>query len=448
MLTSRGLVVVGAMVLVIVGVVWWRRPPVAAPKADDGAPPRLTPATSSSPFAGTASCAGRSCHGSLDAIERATSWQMEYTLWVQHDPHTRAYRTLHEPLAQEIARRLGLPRGAHEAAACLSCHTQPAASGPIQDSVDAASIRRERAAGVGCEACHGTAPRWLDAHLTKEWQTKSAEEKFREHGLVPLGDPAALVKACAGCHVGAPPGNGAPVRDVNHDLIAAGHPRLAFEASAFVANLPPHWKPRPRNENQLWAAGQVVSAAAALELLKHRTTAVWPEFAEYDCTACHHDLQEPTWRRPLGRRGALAWGTWYFSMPRWLAGAAGATGTPALDELKRIMAKPRPARDVAVEKIDAALVELRRLHAPVNAWDGGGPFALGKIQGLLMSDNVTSWDEAEQLYLAFVALNQTAKDTALGERLKSLLDVRALPPGYATPRGDVDPRSIVRRLRE
>jgi hypothetical protein len=42
--------------------------------------------------------------------------------------------------------------------------------------------------------------------------------------------------------------DGKPWRDVNHDLIAAGHPRLSFELSAFMATMPPHWTAhrRPR----------------------------------------------------------------------------------------------------------------------------------------------------------------------------------------------------------
>jgi hypothetical protein len=379
--------------------------------------------------------------------DRPTSWQMEAALWIQRDPHTRAYQVLFDPLAKEIASRLGLAGGAHEAPACLSCHTQPAAVALSKVSGEAASIRRERAMGVGCESCHGNATRWLDEHLTRDWATRSAADKFREHGLVPLGDPATLVKTCAGCHVGAPPGKDMPARDVNHDLIAAGHPRLAFEASAFLANLPAHWKPKRRNENQLWAVGQAVSAEAALELLKHRTKEVWPEFAEYDCSACHHDLQASTRRQLLGRKGAMAWGTWYFSMPRWLAGDAGLKGTSSFDQLRQAMEKPLPSREAVVERIDAALAEVRRVHAAVSQWDASGPFALEKIQSLLKSDSAATWDEAEQRYLGLLALNQSAKDATLVERLQSLLEMRALPVGYSTPRGDFNPVEFARRLK-
>src|SRR5207249_2939948 len=126
---------------------------------------------------------------------------------------------------------------------------------------------------------------------------------------------------------------GLPSRDVNHDLIAAGHPRLNFEFGAFLANLPPHWKekthkPEECHNARTWAVGQVVAAQAALELLADRADPKkekpWPEFAEYGCYACHHDLGEPSWRQQRGyggrTPGALPWSNWYFAMPRLLAG--------------------------------------------------------------------------------------------------------------------------------
>src|SRR5439155_17487444 len=134
----------------------------------------------------------------------------------------------------------------------------------------------------------------------------SPERNWDEDGMFEVGEAATLVRAGARWHVG----DGREGRDVNHDLIAAGHPRLMFEASSYFANLPRHWKPKPRDEIQLWAVGQAVSAEAALELLRARTQVFVtprPEFSEYDCTDCHHSLTEKSWRN----RGARwAWGTW------------------------------------------------------------------------------------------------------------------------------------------
>ena len=74
------------------------------------------------------------------------------------------------------------------------------------------------------------------------------------------------------CHVGTPDAN------VDHDMIAAGHPPLRFEFSSYLANLPPHWdvaKDRQKNspggetlfEPLAWVTGQNISSAAAAELL-------------------------------------------------------------------------------------------------------------------------------------------------------------------------------------
>src|SRR5262249_53689511 len=148
-------------------------------------------------------------------------------------------------------------------------------------------------------SCHGPAEKWLTTHYLREWQQKKPEEK-EALGLRPTKDLVVRAQVCVTCHVG---GSGS---EVNHDLIAAGHPRLRFEYGAYLANLPKHWdekkdrKGRPDFDAQVWAVGQVVSMQASLQLLEHRAAAPkapWPEFAEYDCFACHHDLADQKWRR-------------------------------------------------------------------------------------------------------------------------------------------------------
>src|SRR5262249_25445497 len=113
-------------------------------------------------------------------------------------------------------------------------------------------------------------------------------------------------------------GDGIGVRDMNHDMIAAGHPRLNFEFAGYFAQLPPHWNEvvRPRDSAffaRAWAIGQLVSAEAALGLLQYRAQQpAWPELAEFACYACHHGLAGPAgWRKDS--RGVLQWGSWYFA---------------------------------------------------------------------------------------------------------------------------------------
>src|SRR5260370_133624 len=133
-------------------------------------------------------------------------------------------------------------------------------------------------------------------------------------------------QTCVDCHVGTAD------REVNHDVMACGPRCLNFEYSAYLALYPKHWSDRaeqeryPDLEARAWAVGQVVSAQAALQLLEARARAAeskkapWPEFAEYDCYACHHDFQTRSWREKRGYAdrlpGSLPWGTWYTPMLR------------------------------------------------------------------------------------------------------------------------------------
>jgi hypothetical protein len=384
---------------------------------------------------GTGSCAGRSCHGSLEPLDQPASWQMEYTLWSSRDPHAHAYQVLHEPAAKEIAGRLGLRGGnAHEAAECLACHATPISIAPMMPAPDAEAVRREQSFGVGCEACHGSAVRWIDSHITKAWSTRDPKTKWDDDGMVELADATTLVRSCARCHVG----DGHEGRDVNHDLIAAGHPRLMFEASSYLANLPRHWKPKPRDEVQLWAIGQTVCAETAIDSL--RRSGVWPELAQYDCTGCHHELTEQ-WRR---RGGRWAWGTWYLTMPKLLAAASQADGLPNVTALAQHMDAPLPSRSTIDKLVEPALADLKRLGERLANWKSDRAFAQEKLNWLLRNPRLgePSWDAAEQIYLAMQALNAGAQDESMHKRLGNLLTERVWPP-----RRGFDPGKLLSTLR-
>src|SRR5262249_40039035 len=132
---------------------------------------------------------------------------------------------------------------------CLDCHVHPSATSAPRDAQFAFED------GVGCESCHGPAQEWLAPHSTYTWGQLGDPDKVRL-GLRPTKDLIERARGCVGCHVGA------PGRDVNHDLLAAGHPRLNFEYGAFLANVPKHWDERrdkarsPDLEARAWAIGQ------------------------------------------------------------------------------------------------------------------------------------------------------------------------------------------------
>src|SRR5262249_12680736 len=132
------------------------------------------------------------------------------------------------------------------------------------------------------------------------------------HGLAELNDLGSRAKTCAGCHVG---GTG----DMNHDMIAAGHPRLNFEFASHLARMPKHWFERdratgevrgPEDLLQAWVGGAFGAGEArcSLSQVRQGRKHPWPELAEWNCYACHHDLLGQGWRSEAGfKLDAKAW---------------------------------------------------------------------------------------------------------------------------------------------
>ena len=232
---------------------------------------------------------------------------------------------------------------AHQDPQCLSCHATPRS---VTDLKATAGLNQD---GVACEACHGPSQRWLGEHTSSAWINRSAHEK-ETAGFFDTKNLARRAGICAGCHVGSRSSlddlDPFPSRDVNHDLIAAGHPRLTFELAAYLDNLPAHWLEKGRNADpdfpvRAWSVGQTESARAALELLADRAadlTSPWPEFSAYGCFACHHSLADEPWRQrsqfdssgtgvkmPLG---GPPFGSWDFAMTLALADLPASVAAP------------------------------------------------------------------------------------------------------------------------
>jgi len=388
------------------------------------------------------------------------------------DPNDQDYRVLVSDRSTKIASRLGYTKLAWEEERCLACHATPQAA----DSK--APLPSEWAFGVGCEACHGPAQEWLNPHTVssgldswanvkamarKERGPGGVEERF---GLKDLNNLAVRAEVCAGCHVGAPadPSRGIPLRDMNHDMIAAGHPRLNFEMSSYLANLPKHWvetewdekekkqvpietaEQRQRFEARVWSAGQVQSLAAALGLLADRAgdeKRPWPEFADYDCYACHHDLwfgtKELSWRQQRGypgrAPGVVPWSDWYREMPLLLAERDGKAGrkdvATGLKALAGGMNKPIPSRGKAGQQAQTLAGQLRPWAADLAAarWEENTIKSL-REEIVRHSENqgLNNWDAATQSCLALAALQAEIKGL-----LRELIDKLALPRGLASP---------------
>ncbi|MBL8797024.1 MAG: hypothetical protein JNM56_24190 [Planctomycetia bacterium] len=404
--------------------------------AEGQAPPNKTAAPA---LRGVPSCASSACHHQNGPRGSVGS---EYTSWLAYDPHARAFHALSSERSRQIVYNLKEAKfvSPDKHPLCLSCHATA-----TEDSADRKVLRVD---GVGCESCHGPASNWLTEHTTPAWKQRSAAEK-QSLGFRPLKDLTVRAQTCVGCHVGA--GD----RDVNHDLIAAGHPRLNFEFGAYHANCPKHWREqqdkagRADFEARVWAIGQVVAAEASLRLLQHRAATAgkpWPEFAEYDCYSCHHDLAGQAWRRDKqaapGRPGALVWNRWY--QPTELLEPLGLQlPTQTWQELQQLMQQPSPNRAAvarrAQETADQLAAQLPRLN--------GIGFDRLRLDGLLKGlhgrakdRGAGSWDQAAQQYLALAALHQARQDLGepasevLREFLKELFERLTFPPGYNSPR--------------
>ena len=109
--------------------------------------------------------------------------QNEYSIWVDEDRHnTRAYKILLNQNSIRISRNLGRKKRPHQDDLCLDCHadTPP----PDKRRIENNAFRSDD--GVGCEACHGGAERYLRPH-----DSGSNRVKNIKLGMYPTNEPIA-----------------------------------------------------------------------------------------------------------------------------------------------------------------------------------------------------------------------------------------------------------------
>lgn len=430
-------------------------------QAQPPAPPEHLPEVKSEKprYRGAGSCASMACHNGQGPVGQ---WKSEYTTWAGHDgagrpydPHLEAYDVLFNEVSKTIAanlRQAGIFKpgeNAHESAICLNCHVAPE-----WDRHHAAGLVKDvfKNDGVSCESCHGPAEHYLAEHYKDSWKLLSPQRRA-ELGWVDTKDLASRARMCAGCHVGAPGKDGGLGRDVWHDLYAAGHPPLLFEFGAFHALETHHWQdfkdkdPNYRDpvtgrqghadfEARAWAMGQLVTADAALDVLVRQAEQSeagkrpWPEFAQYDCFACHHDLQADSWRQKRDQQRAIALkkegkkrraGTmplrpYYFTMVPRAAAAVGAPDEPLprlLDQLHESLANRPNDRAGAVALAKQARDRIGVLVQGFDrTWANQGD--TGSLYREILAKDAPrvsrGWDEAAQVYLALAALENAWSD--------------------------------------
>ena len=108
------------------------------------------------------------------------------------------------------------------------------------------------AEGVSCESCHGPASAWLGPHI----QPTAKHEDMVRLGLVDNKNLHVRTERCLTCHLGA------KGMEVDHEMIAAGHPDLTFELDSFTAVEPPHWVEKNAGP-AVWDAGVGCGAGGA-----------------------------------------------------------------------------------------------------------------------------------------------------------------------------------------
>lgn len=225
---------------------------------------------------------------------------------------------------------------------CLRCH----AAWPQNADVPPIDVQF----GVSCQGCHGPGRHWFQPHQEPQWRVVSAAEKARLH-MADLRNPIERARLCTSCHVG----DVQQDRLVTHEMYVLGHPPLpSIEPESYASQMPPHWrtlseklapgkKPFAYWESQptdalKWVKGYTYISSSEIKagyrqanyegehdpssdlshtrnvivggmvLLQSSATLlanlaqqhqasdrVWPEFAMYDCSACHHDLRGGPW---------------------------------------------------------------------------------------------------------------------------------------------------------
>ncbi len=382
------------------------------------------PPNANGSLVGAASCSASGCHNANGASGSKGS---EYSTWIGADPHAQAFAVLGTPRSQKmLANYLGSDPSLadpQKEPLCLSCHVHPDPEIKKKTYPDRFSV----VDGVGCEACHGGAAQWVTNHYQASWKELTVNQKAKL-GFADTKDLATRASTCIRCHVGE------KGMDVNHDLLAAGHPRLRFELNAYQANYSSrHWRimdekaRQPNYEWTSWVLGQLATTGASVDLLAHRANqkeAPWPELSEYNCASCHHRIGGAFGQTVSA--GRLRFGTWneisnnpHSFPPSWLGGMVGGEARGVGEALLKVMEKEPQNRD----KIRPLALDLSQkwtnLLEKTKTSQTLFPFPeAGQIRGWIMKverayQNATSfpsWDGDTQSYLMLRAYTQTVKD--------------------------------------
>jgi len=422
-------------------------------------------------FYGPDSCAG--CHSPPAKFSTDFVQLNEYETWFQKDKHSLAYKILEDDRAQRMGKILHM--APTKSAACLNCH---AMNFPEDRQGDQFSIKN----GVTCDGCHGPAQHWFGEHTQKSWRLKPGPEK-EEMGMVDVRDPLKRARLCLSCHLG----NVAEGKVVTHEMYAAGHPPLpGVDVATFSRILPQHWRDlkdipflnKPKLEKLPKGIPDDQALKAKLNELYHLESAAfeqtkmetigglaafeesmllvaniaegkaeklkvrWPELAQFDCYACHHELKTPSWRQqrgyagPPGRPQLRPWPTTLVRLGiRHAAGSDDASFLKAtlafeggLKELEMAFNRQpfgQASEVAALARKLASTADRLRTQALAKKLDGNSSRLLLHDLVSLKGPVLYDFDSARQISWAFERMSveadaKLAGDTQIVERLKEL----------------------------
>src|ERR1044071_3630529 len=272
-------------------------------------------------YVGVASCVNSGCHGATQPLNATRILQNEYYTWLNNDTHARAYNILFNDRSARIARNMRLKKRAYEENVCLDCHTTNVPANQVEGAID-------KEDGIQCEQCHGPASGWRAEHTMEGWTHAQSVAR----GMIDLMNVQVRAHACDRCHVGDND------KEVDHELIASGHPILVFELDNYTESMPPHWTPaRDTHGARAWAVGQVMKFRDSLtNLARHAKGDEWPEFSDMSCYNCHHSLKTSQWRQTRGwpdRAGLPAWSPQHWATLRILIGRISPAARDDLDPI-------------------------------------------------------------------------------------------------------------------
>lgn len=377
---------------------------------------------------GVATCAASQCHGSAVPRNGSNVLQNEYVTWTQDDPHAKTWETLQSDASKRIAARLGLD-SATGARICLDCHTDYV-------SQERRGERFHLSDGVGCEACHGGAENWLSTHYNVPTVT---HDDNLAAGLYPTESAAERGELCLSCHLGTSD------KFATHRIMAAGHPRLAFELDTFTelwrtAGRQPHFQVdddyRDRKgasgHGYTWAIGLLTDARARLALIESPLFAgssLFPELGLYDCHACHRSMKSVQWRSLARHGGAgpgqpfIQDGTFVMAMAlgRAISAADGEAIEAGLAAMHRAASDDLIAIKAAARQLGDSLARLQTKLTPAEMRDRELPI-LRELLATGAEGNYLDYISAEQAFMAVQMLVIELDNADLEARLDAIAD--------------------------